>query len=78
MRSGGEGVDFSAARYCIFYSVGFSLGDYEQALKRTHRPGQTRRVVYYHLVVKGTVDEDVYTALRERRDVVEYILGLAS
>jgi SNF2 family DNA or RNA helicase len=78
MRSGGEGVDFSRSHYCVFYSVGFSLGDYEQALKRTHRPGQTRRVVYYHLVVPNTVDADVYVALRERRDVVEYILGLAS
>ena len=78
MRSGGEGVDFSRAHYCVFVSVGFSLGDYEQALKRTHRPGQTRRVVYYHLVARGTVDEQVYEALRERRDVVEYVLGLAS
>jgi superfamily II DNA or RNA helicase len=78
MRSGGEGVDFSRARYCVFMSVGFSLGDYEQALKRTHRPGQTRRVVYYHLVASGTVDVDTYAALSDRRDVVEYILGLAS
>lgn len=78
MRSGGEGVDFSRARYCVFYSVGFSLGDYDQALKRTHRPGQTRRVVYYHLVASKSVDEQVYRALRERRDVVEYVLSLAS
>jgi SNF2 family DNA or RNA helicase len=78
MRSGGEGVDFSRSHYCVFYSVGYSLGDYEQALKRTHRPGQTRRVAYYHLVVPGTVDAQVYVALQERRDVVEYVLGLAS
>lgn len=77
IRSGGEGVDFSRSHYCVLYSVGFSLGDYEQALKRTHRPGQKHRVEYLHLVAPNTVDEQVYAALREHKDVVEYVLGLA-
>jgi hypothetical protein len=29
-------------------------------------------------VASGTVDVDTYAALSDRRDVVEYILGLAS
>ena len=74
IRSGGVGVDLSRARYCIFYSLGFSLGDYEQALARLHRPGQKRNVVYIHLIAKGTVDEKVYGALRKRKQVVETIL----
>jgi SNF2 family DNA or RNA helicase len=78
MQSGGVGVDFSRAHFCVFYSVGFSLGDYDQALKRTHRPGQEHRVTYYHLVARATVDEYVYEALRERKDVVDFVLGLAS
>lgn len=77
IQSGGEGVDFSRAHYCVLYSIGFSLAQYDQALKRTHRPGQRHRVTYYHLVAEGTVDEHVYAALQERRDVVEYVMGLA-
>lgn len=76
IRSGGAGIDLTRARYCIFYSVGFSLGDFEQAINRVHRPGQGRPVTYYHLVAKKTVDEDVYAALEKRANVVEYVMKL--
>jgi SNF2 family DNA or RNA helicase len=74
MQSGGVGIDCSRAAYAFYYSLGFSLGDYEQSLARLRRPGQTRCVRYYHLVCGGTVDEQVYAALRERRSVVEAVL----
>lgn len=74
IQSGGLGVDFTAARYCIYYSLGFSLGDYEQSLARLHRPGQTRAVHYYHLIADDTVDVKVYDALRKRKDLVEAVL----
>ena len=74
MQSGGVGIDCSRAAYAFYYSLGFSLGDYEQSLARLRRPGQTRCVRYYHLVCRGTVDEQVYAALRERRNVIEAVL----
>lgn len=74
MQSGGVGIDCSRAAYGIYYSLGFSLGDYTQSLARLRRPGQTRCVRYYHLVCRGTVDEQVYAALSERRNVVEAVL----
>jgi hypothetical protein len=78
IQSGGTGLDLFKACYCAYYSLGFSLGEYEQSLARLHRPGQTRCVRYYHLVAKGTVDEAVYAALRERRNVVEAVLSRLS
>jgi SNF2 family DNA or RNA helicase len=72
--SGGLGVDLTRARYAIYYSLGFSLGSYEQSLARIHRPGQTRPVEYIHLLVKGTVDEKVMAALAARADVVKAVL----
>jgi SNF2 family DNA or RNA helicase len=74
IQSGGAGIDLSRAAYCVYYSLGFSLGEYEQSLARLRRPGQTRCVRYYHLVAQGTVDEQVYAALRERRSVVDAVL----
>ena len=74
IQSGGAGIDLSRSAYCFYYSLGFSLGDYEQSLARLRRPGQTRCVRYYHLVTQGTVDEQVYGALRERRNVVDAVL----
>jgi SNF2 family DNA or RNA helicase len=75
IRSGGTGVDFTRARYSIFYSLGFSLADYEQAKSRVHRPGQTRPVEHIHLVAKGTVDERIMRALEKRAEVIEAILA---
>ena len=74
IQSGGVGIDLTRARYAVYYSLGFSLGDYEQSLARVHRPGQTRTTFYYHLVATNTVDEAVYGALRKRRDVVTAVL----
>jgi len=74
IQSGGVGVDLTRASYCVYYSLGFSLGDYEQSLARVHRPGQDKPVSYYHLIVEGTVDRQVYEALDDRRDVVNTIL----
>jgi SNF2 family DNA or RNA helicase len=74
IQSGGVGIDCSRAAYAVYYSLGFSLGDYEQSLARLRRPGQTRCVRYYHLVCQGTVDEQVYAALRARRNVIDSVL----
>ncbi len=75
IESGGEGVDFTRARYSIFYSVGFRLEKYEQAKKRTHRPGQERPVTHIHLVARNTVDVKVMRALEKRADIVGSILA---
>lgn len=76
IRAGGLGIDLTRARYCVLFSVGFSLGDYDQALARVHRPGQTRTTYYYHLIASGTVDEAVYGALANKREVVEEVLSV--
>lgn len=75
IQAGGVGVDLTRACYCVYYSVGFSLVDYEQSLARVHRPGQRRSVTYVHLIASGTVDEKVYAALKARKEVVEYVLS---
>lgn len=75
IRSGGVGIDLTRARYSIYYSLTFSLGDYEQSLSRVHRPGQTRPVLQIHLTCKGTVDEQIMTALDARQEVVASVLS---
>lgn len=76
IQSGGLGIDLTHARYCAYYSLGFSLGDYEQSQARVHRPGQEHTVHYYHLICERTVDEYVYHRLRQRKQVVEGILNM--
>jgi SNF2 family DNA or RNA helicase len=73
--AGSEGVDFTRARYSIFYSVGYSLGKYDQARKRTHRPGQVKPVTHIHLIARNTVDVKIMRALEKRADIVNAILA---
>ena len=74
IQSGGLGIDLTKARYAIYYSLGFSLGDYLQSRARLHRQGQERPVEIIHLVAAHTVDEKVLAALAAREQVVESIL----
>jgi SNF2 family DNA or RNA helicase len=78
IQSGGIGIDLTRAAYAVFYSLGYSLAEYEQAVARLHRPGQERRTVIYHLTAtaqgRATVDGRVYEALRERKEVVNAII----
>ena len=74
IQSGGVGVDATRASYGIFYSVGFSLSDYEQAVARLDRPGQKNPVTIYNLVARGTVDEAVFGSIGSKGNVVEGVL----
>lgn len=73
IQAGGAGVDLTRARYCIYFSIGHSLGDYEQSLKRVYRPGQTKKVYYYHIVARNTIGQQIYDALRNKNNVVSII-----
>jgi SNF2 family DNA or RNA helicase len=75
IKSGGVGIDLTRARYAVYFSLGFSLGDYLQSRKRLHRPGQGRTVTNIHLIARETVDELIYQAIEARQDVVEAILA---
>lgn len=76
--SGSESIDLTRARYCIYYSMTQRLALYEQSRKRIHRPGQTRPVVYYHMIEKMnkgmTIDEKMYHALKNKQDIVKYVM----
>lgn len=77
-RSGSESIDLTRARYCVYYSLTQRLALYEQSRKRVHRPGQTRPVVYYHLIEtmkRGkTIDEKIYQALQNKKSIVEEVM----
>lgn len=75
IQSGGVGIDLTRARFAVLYSLGFSLGDYEQFRSRLDRPGQKDSVSFYHLVARRTVDVQVYAAFRGRQNVIDTVLA---
>ena len=74
MRSGGESISLTRARYGIYYSVEWSLGKYQQTVKRIHRPPQSKHTFIYHILCDGTVDESVYRAFATKQSVIDAVL----
>ena len=76
--SGGLGIDLTRSCYCVYYSLGFQPGEYEQTRARLHRQGQTRSVTYIHLIAKRetgeTIDERIYKALKRKGNVIKSVL----
>lgn len=66
---GGVGLTLTAASTAIHYSLDHSLATHEQARARIRRIGQTSPTVQAYLVARGTVDEEVLSCLRGKRDV---------
>lgn len=77
--AGAEGINLTRARYNIYYTPTHSLMQYLQSRKRSHRPGQTRGVVYYKLVSKmkkgTTIDENIYKALDNNQEIISEIMN---
>jgi SNF2 family DNA or RNA helicase len=78
LRAGSVGVSMVRAHYGVFFSMGYSLGDYEQAIARLRRPGQNHPVTMYRLAAEHTVDELVIRAIDKKADVAEFVAAALS
>lgn len=63
----GFGVNMQEGGHIIcWYGLTFNLENYQQANQRLNRPGQKEVCRIYHLVIKGTHDERVLSALKRK------------
>lgn len=74
IESAGISITLTNSKYTIFYSTGYKYGCYDQARSRMHRKGQTQKCTYYHLVVKGTIDEKINKSLENKERLAETII----
>ena len=73
--SAGHGLNLQAGGHIIlWYGLPWSLELYQQANARLHRQGQTQPVYIYHILTKGTHDEDVLEALKHKDITQEALL----
>lgn len=63
--AGGVGITLTAASICVFYSMNFSPGAYEQAKARLHRIGQTNKVSYVHIMSDG-MDSIIHRVVKRK------------
>lgn len=78
-KSVGHGVTLTRCgdrpcRTAFFYSLGYSWEDHAQAMDRIHRAGQTARCLYYYLVARDTIDEEILAAVRNKADASRRVI----
>ena len=65
--SAGHGLNLqSGGSTLIWFGLTWSLELYQQTNARLWRQGQNETVVIHHIVTKGTIDEDVMRALKQK------------
>ena len=73
--TGGYGLTLIQGTTVIYYSNSFSLEHRIQSEDRAHRAGQTNRVNYVDLICRGTIDEHIVKALRDKKDIASEVMG---
>lgn len=72
-QSASTAIELTYAPVTIFLSPTYSYANFHQARGRTHRQGQKKRVVFYLLSVRFSLDTAVYNALRKKANFNETI-----
>lgn len=70
----GLGITLTAASTMVFYSLDYSMSNFEQAKARIHRVSQMENCHYIYLQAKDTVDEQVLAALRGKTDLARRLV----
>lgn len=73
-RSGSSSLNLQIANYCVFFEQLDSAIDRQQAERRVWRPGQTKRVLFYDLLMTGTADVTIRNGNEEGRDTLQLLL----
>lgn len=70
----GLGITLTAASTMVFYSLDYSMSNFEQAKARIHRVSQKENCLYIYLIAKNTVDRKVFRSLRNKVDLAKLLV----
>ncbi len=74
LKAGGVGLNLTGADVVIHYDPWWNLAVQNQATDRAHRIGQTRMVVVYRLIAKGTIEEKIQELQESKKALSEQII----
>lgn len=74
-RTGGIGINLTAAQYAVYYTRGWSLEEWLQSQDRLHRIGQQGTVTVIPFIATGTVDVQIARALADKSYMAASLTG---
>ena len=75
-RSGNAGLDLSHVNNVIFYSMPESYIVYHQCKARIRRIGQTEPCNYYHIISKGSIEEQIFKSLKNKKSFSNKVFNI--
>lgn len=72
-QAAGLGLTLTASSLCIFYDRNFSAVDYQQAVDRIHRIGQTQVCTVLILQARPTIDQHVDYLLAQKDKLINFL-----
>ncbi len=75
LKAGGTGLNLTGADYVLLYDPWWNPAAENQAADRAHRIGQTKTVMVYRMVTKGTVEEKIMKLKDQKQNLVDSIIS---
>ena len=75
LKAGGFGLNLTAASYVVLFDPWWNPAVENQAIDRTHRIGQTQKVMAYRLLIKDSIEEKIRTLQRTKSALADDVLG---
>jgi len=75
LKAGGFGLNLTAASYVVLFDPWWNPAVESQAIDRTHRIGQERKVIAYRLLIKDSIEEKIRALQRVKHALAEDVLG---
>ena len=75
LKAGGFGLNLTAASYVVLFDPWWNPAVENQAIDRTHRIGQTNKVIAYRLLIKDSIEEKIRALQKQKSALADDVLG---
>ena len=75
LKAGGVGLNLTAADYVYIVDPWWNPAAEQQAIDRTHRIGQTRKIFAYKMICKDTVEEKILKLQEKKKNLADELVS---
>ena len=75
LKAGGFGLNLTASSYVVLFDPWWNPAVENQAIDRTHRIGQARKVIAYRLLIKDSIEEKIRALQKQKSLLANDVLG---
>jgi SNF2 family DNA or RNA helicase len=75
LMAGNTGLNLTAADYVILFDPWWNTAVQQQAIDRTHRIGQTKKVFAYKMICRDTIEEKILYLQERKKLLSDTLIG---